>query len=185
MKEIWKDIKGYEGSYKISNYGRVMCLDARHYGKIKRPQIDKDGYEKVWLSRNSKKKPFFIHRLVALHFIDNPEQKPVVNHKDGNKRNNRLDNLEWCTHSENDKHAFKIGLRRPHCGGTSKPVVQIMDDGTQRVFKSISEASRKTGISATSISYCVNGKQSRAGNYKWRFFDEGVTTIESGTEACQ
>lgn len=120
MVEVWKDIKGYEGLYQISDVGRVKSLDQYIKckknnkrlikGKILKTYINENGYEWVRLYNNTKRKIYRVHRLVAEAFIDNPENKPCVNHKDGNKENNKLDNLEWCTHSENMKHAFQNKL---------------------------------------------------------------------------
>lgn len=112
--EIWKDIKGYEGYYQISNYGDVKSVERNIIGRNRKEIILKGGFDGkyffVILQKNCIKKHFKIHRLVALNFIDNPLNKPEVNHIDGNKLNNHVNNLEWNTMSENQKHAFKIGL---------------------------------------------------------------------------
>lgn len=185
--EIWKPIKGYEDSYEVSNRGRVKSKDRDtptwngqvfKKGVIKTLKEDKDGYFKVWLSKDSKKKPFFVHRLVAEAFIENPNNLPVVNHKDGDKQNNYVENLEWCTRSQNDKHAFKLGLRKTTDGGTSKRVAKI-DPQTNKIlaiYDSMSAAARVNDITVQSISYCANGKQEVAKGFKWAFVDEGVTT---------
>jgi len=116
MKEIWKDILNYEGYYQISNYGRVKSLKRSYYtgGKweerIYKVRLTNNGYEYARLSKNNKRKNYPIHRLVAIHFIVNPKNKPEINHIDGVKNNNYVNNLEWCTSSENKRHAFKIGL---------------------------------------------------------------------------
>lgn len=178
--EVWKPIPDYEDSYEVSNYGQVRSKDRYtptrngevfKKGVIKTLKEDKDGYFKVCLSKNSKKKSFFVHRLVALTFIENPNNYPVVNHKDGNKQNNKVENLEWCTRSENDKHAYRIGLRKVTDGGTSKEVVQLDKETLKVLFEypSISEASKQTGISVQMISYCCNGKCKTAGGFVWRF----------------
>lgn len=122
-KEIWKDIKGYEGVYKISNFGNVKSLpkklgrpDAINKNSKKRSEIflkkntGKNGYERINLGRGNMKN---VHRLVAKTFILNDKNKPCVNHKDGNKSNNCVDNLEWCTYYENNRHAAKNGLWKP------------------------------------------------------------------------
>lgn len=114
MKEIWKAIKDYEGKYEVSNLGRVKSLErtSRFNRKIKEkilaPREHTGGYLRVQLSR----KDFYIHRLVAETFIPNPENKSQVNHIDGNKRNNRVDNLEWNTPLENNLHAIRTGLNK-------------------------------------------------------------------------
>ncbi len=118
--ETWKDIKGYEGSYQVSDKGNVRSLD-RHiqsrYGtrKIKgcflKKLCDKDGYHKVNLKQSQKGKNCFIHRLVAIAFIENDKNKPQVNHKNGVKNDNNVENLEWVTLSENRQHAYDTGLQ--------------------------------------------------------------------------
>ena len=104
MEEIWKDISGYEGLYQISNLGNVKSLNYSRTGKerILKPGTDKDGYLLVTLYKNRNKRPFKIHRLVAKAFIPNPDNKSDVNHKDENKTNNCVDNLEWMTRMENN-----------------------------------------------------------------------------------
>jgi hypothetical protein len=113
--EIWKDIDGYEGYYQVSSYGRTRSLDRTirnrlYKGVVKKHRKDKNGYCIVNLWGNSKNKSCKAHRLVAIHFITNIGNKPQVNHKDGNKDNNHVDNLEWCDCHENMIHAFKNGL---------------------------------------------------------------------------
>jgi hypothetical protein len=185
--ETWKPVKDYEGSYEISNFGRVRSVDRYTQtwngqvfkkGVLKKLKEDKDGYYKVWLSKESKKKPFFVHRLVAQAFLSNDKLHPVVNHLDGDKKNNHVDNLEWCTRSRNDKHAFSIGLRKPSDGGTSKRVAKV-DPKTYEmtIYDSMSAAARENDITVQSISYCANGKKETSKGFIWAFVDEGVTTI--------
>lgn len=125
--EIWKDIEGYKGLYMISNKGRVISLGRKsvfksknQYGefeveRVVSPRIlsasDRQGYKAVVLySKDGEPKPFLVHRLVITAFIPNPQNKPCVNHKDGNPSNNRLSNLEWCTYGENISHAYENNL---------------------------------------------------------------------------
>jgi hypothetical protein len=111
-KEEWRDIKGYEGKYQVSNLGNVKSLQYKRLGKerILIPYISNRGYYTVALSMNSKKAVRTIHRLVAETFVENIEDLPMVNHIDGNKKNNRADNLEWCTQKHNIRHAWENGL---------------------------------------------------------------------------
>lgn len=122
MEELWKDITGYDYLYQISNKGRVKSL-AKTWGTGNNTTLSKpdtlmkgspsgSGYKRVGLTLNGKSRPLLIHRLVAMAFIPNPENKPCVNHKNGIKSDNRLENLEWCTYSENTIHAFKTGLSK-------------------------------------------------------------------------
>src|SRR5699024_9827826 len=120
--EKWADIKGYEGFYQVSNRGRIYSFGGefiksdgkRNYMKesLLKPYKNKQGYMYVKLCKHGKCNNFRVHRLVALAFIKNVnhKEKPVVNHKDGNKENNNVDNLEWLSYSENSLHAHSIGL---------------------------------------------------------------------------
>ena len=108
--ENWKDVPGYEGLYQISNLGNVKSL---YSNKILKPSIDKYGYTRFSATKDKIQKTLIIHRLVAKLFIPNPNNLPQVNHKDGNKKNNCKNNLEWCTDSDNKKHAYKTGLMTP------------------------------------------------------------------------
>lgn len=123
-KEIWKDVKGYEGYYKVSNYGNVKSVDRvikskspRHNnglikrkGAVMKQRLSHKGYPTVYLSKNNSQKTVVVHRLVAKAFIPNPENKPQVNHKDTDKENNNVNNLEWSTNIENMRHAVKSGV---------------------------------------------------------------------------
>ncbi len=141
--EIWKPVKGYESMYEVSNYGRCRSLDrqvnSKHgtrtvYGQILRPDLSNNGYLRYSFSRSQNRCKISAHRLVAKHFIPNPENKPQVNHIDSDKTNNHVDNLEWVTMSENMKHDYKHNSRTsPYVKGekhfnaklTKKDVVKI------------------------------------------------------------
>ncbi len=121
MEEIWKDCIGYEGLYQVSDLGRVKSMERQSIGKnnsirilkekILECNVDEKGYKFLHLWNKSVKKRITVHRLVAQHFIENPNGLPQVNHKDGVKSNNVVYNLEWCTSSQNIKHAYDTGLK--------------------------------------------------------------------------
>ena len=113
MNEIWKPIEGTDGHYEVSNLGRVMSK-AQLSPRIMPQTIQKSGYHYVMLHVNNKPTCRRVHKLVALHFIPNPNNYDQINHKDGNKDNNRADNLEWCNGSQNMQHAWRNGLLNPH-----------------------------------------------------------------------
>lgn len=111
--EFWKDIRGYEGIYQISNLGKIKSLHRDcTKGRILNPAKNNRGYLRLGLSGNGKVRYDSVHRLVAEAFIPNPKNLPEVNHIDGNKLNNRVENLEWVTKGENQVHAYKTGLRK-------------------------------------------------------------------------
>ena len=189
--EIWKSVVGWEDLYEVSNFGNVRTL---HYKKpyLMHPVLDAKGYRRVSFTRvNSKKyKRFAVHRLVAQAFIPNPDNLPEVNHKDENRQNNRVDNLEWCTNKYNCNYGnFKqkvsdsrIGikfseihldnLRRSHVKVQGKPVLQCDRNGViLNEFDSMSDASRSLGISVVSISHCCRKISKSAGGYVFKYKD--------------
>lgn len=119
--EVWKQIIGYNNTYYVSNYGNIKSKgkigklptggNFKIKEKILKPSITNWGYQRVVLQLNGIRKHVKVHRLVALYFLENPENKPEVNHKDGNKLNNHVDNLEWVTPKENEQHAYLLGLK--------------------------------------------------------------------------
>ena len=165
IKEIWKDVKGYEWIYKVSSYGRVKSLDRtvpqkdgkkkNIKGKILNPRKSKKGYLKAGLNLNGKEKLYSIHRLVAIAFIPNPENKTEVNHKNGIKTDNRSSELEWATSSENNKHAFKIGLQNN--SGDNNPQSKLSKNDVLEIRELILNHSNKNigkmfKVSAATIS---------------------------------
>ena len=149
--EIWKDIVGYDGKYQVSNLGRVK----NSYNHVMTIILDKDGYCQVSLRKtNGNACLKRLHRLVASAFIPNIENKKYVNHIDGNKKNNNVQNLEWCTNSENIYHAYKIGLRDN--SDFYKPVMCI---NTGIKYKSIKEAAKDTKVRDYEISFICKGKK--------------------------
>lgn len=150
---VIKDIKGYEGYYDINSNGEIYSL---HNGKIKMvsQSMMTSGYKMVTLCVNYKKKALSVHRLMAIHFIDNPNNWPQVNHKDGNKLNNALSNLEWCTPEQNTRHACALGLKK------SRPGQNIRCIETGSIYESQSEASKKLKIRQSRISWSIKNKKS-------------------------
>ena len=125
MTEIWKDIKGYKNAYKISSFGNVKSLDKTilsknnvemsFYGKLLKQNTNRGGYLRLNLTHNNKRKRVLVHQLVATHFINNKLNKKTVNHKNGVKTDNRVENLEWLSFSDNISHAHKNGLMNYDC----------------------------------------------------------------------
>lgn len=190
--EIWKDVIGFEGLYKVSNLGNIVRLpkitsrishgDIFYDSKLlSLNAFDKDGYVKTALRKNKKRYYFRVHRLVAEAFIPNPDNLPVVNHKNGNKSDNRAENLEWCTVAENTQHGFDVLGRIGQNGGTNTPVAMIDKDSEKllRTFNSIKEASDYVGAHTSSIWYALQDDRRTSKGYKWRYYKEDVTTIES------
>lgn len=187
MNEIWKPIVNYESYYEISNLGNVWSKGKKYVdslGKVmnRKPRNVKihkgtNGYLCVDLNSNNVSSQKYIHRLVAEAFILNPENKPTVNHKDGNKLNNNISNLEWNSYSENNKHATDNNLRQSPWTGKfgvnhpqSKSVVQLDKKGNViDTFVSAREAQEKTGVSYKHISCCCLSKRRSTGGYCWKF----------------
>lgn len=138
-------------------------------GKRMSYQIDKDGYLRFrfWVKRKAYK--IAVHRLVALLYIENPNNYPVINHIDGNKQNNHKENLEWCTVKYNTNHAEKLGLRKHF---TKKVIQKDFNDKIINTFNSIIEASNFTGIARQTIGRVCLGKGKSAGGYKWETFND-------------
>lgn len=183
MKEVWKDVSGFEGIYEVSNFGRVKSCERvimRSNGrpmnfpeKVMTPSVNHKGYEIIDMQNHGKRSGGFVHRLVAKAFIPNPENKKTVNHKDGNKRNNHVDNLEWMTNLENMRHGFEKGLLTNKYASESRKrkVAQIGTEGVVvNVFDSIQEAEDITKI--YNISAVCRGVRPRAGGYQWKYVDD-------------
>lgn len=182
MQEIWKNIEGYEGLYQISNYGRIKSF---HNNKviILNNSVDGHGYYFIRLSKNGESKRFAVHRLVCCAFIQNKENKPYVNHKDGNPKNNNVNNLEWCTPSENMIHKIKV-LGYKHSLETRKKLsISAKKRGmhpntikacykkcrcveTGIIYNSQIEAEQKTGIPHKQISQGIK-RNHKVHGYTW------------------
>lgn len=163
--EEWKDIEGYEGVYQISTLGRVRRLPhGNSLGRIRKPRAAPNGYLYVVLSKNNIAKTIRIHREVAKAFIPNPRHLQTVNHKNLNKRDNRVENLEWMTEKDNILHAKSNGK------GNNRPVFQCDINGKIiKEWSSAYEVEKVLGYHATLISKCCRGLQKHHKGYKWKF----------------
>ena len=182
--EIWKTVVGWEGLYEVSNLGRVRSLDRivkrgdylqNRHQKILAQTQNKFGYLLAKLSRNGRSRRYMIHRLVAEAFIPNPDNLPQVNHKDENKENNCVENLEWCTRLYNMRYGHCIEkIRNSHINNPklSKSVAKCdLDGNILETYPSQAEAGRLNNLNGGKISLCCLGKKGRVthGGYKWKF----------------
>ena len=161
--ENWKKINGYE-NYSISDMGRVRNNETNYIRKIRNSKL---GYEIIKLQG----KMFQIHRLVGIHFISNPENKKEINHKNGIKTDNRIENLEWCNRSENMKHLYTDLSYNSHL---TKKIIQYKKNGELiKIWNSISDIQRELGIEVSSISACCLNRINRktAGGFKWKYYE--------------
>ena len=150
--EIWKEIEGYEGKYFVSNFGRIKSMPNKSWNSERILKPLKQEYCLIDLCKNAKVKKFYIHRIVAKTFILNNENKPDVNHINGDKHDNRLENLEWVTKSENQKHAAKLGLI--NCKGSRNSQSKLTEEIVLSIFKSNKrnvELSKEYNISQPTI----------------------------------
>ena len=167
MEEIWKDKKNYEGRYQVSNCGRVKSLNYHRMGfeKILKTKVDKDGYLTVML--NNPRKTFRVHRLVAEAFIPNPDNLPQVNHKDENKQNNVVTNLEWCDVKYNNE--YNNGQKRRTIKRL-KPILQYTLDGEfVREWESAKQAEREGGFNNVCICRCCLGQRKTHKGFRWSY----------------
>ena len=174
MEEFWKDINGYENLYQVSNFGNVVSLGNhtiknQYSGKkiYLKYKIDKYGYYAVTIRKNGIPKTTTVHRLVAQAFISNPNNLPCINHKDENKTNNRVDNLEWCTIKYNNNYGTHYDRMAE---AKSKMVFQYSLNGEFiKSYKNSIIASKSTGIGKNGIRRCARGERNKCGGYKWKY----------------
>lgn len=167
MKEEWRDVVGYEGKYIISNYGNLARVHKYTPTSLKEPSTDEDGYLRAKLHDKNSTKYIGIHKLVAQAFIPNPENKPQVNHINGDKTDNRVNNLEWVTASENNYHKFKVLDPKSY----HKRRKAVKCEELDRVFESVSAASEELNIHRCDIRNVANGRSHHitAGGFHWKY----------------
>lgn len=177
-KEVWVNVIGYEKIYELSMSGKVIAkeryIDSKKFingkhskgfrkSKLLKSQLSYAGYVRVFLTKGGKKKAFTIHRLLALHFIPNPENKPCINHINGIKSDNRLENLEWVTNSENDLHAYRLELRKP-MKGVSNGMAKLNDNKVRKIRGFLSKGlmhkdiAKKFNVAPVSITRIANNQ---------------------------
>lgn len=188
MGEIWKDIPEFLGVYQVSNLGRVRSLDRINaqgrfaVGKVLKSRIGKQGYPYVILKFGQKQRTLKVHRLVAKAFIENPYNFPMINHKDEDKTNNIVSNLEWCDAKYNVNYGG--GIERA-ASKTREPVAQMDIDGRIiAIYPGFNVAQQKTGVSESKISMCCSGKRKSAGGFKWKKVQSHEAAIQAGVRSA-
>ena len=168
--EIWRDIHGYEGKYQVSNYGRIKSL---YTNKLKKATIKNTGYKCVDLYLNGKRENKTIHRLVAMAFIPNPNSYKVINHIDGNKLNNNVNNLEWCTQSYNIKHSYDNNLHIPTIEkAINSRKRKILCHQNNKKYNSIIEAAKDLNLNTGKICEVCKGTRNHTKGYTFEYIKE-------------
>lgn len=176
MQEIWRDIKGYEGLYQVSNFGRVKSIMFRNNickknrEKIIKISTSNKNRQYVMLYKNGKRKNLTVHRLVAQEFIPNIEELPEVNHIDGNPQNNNVCNLEWCTKTYNEWHAYHNGLNekfKQYNELRKKPIIR--DDG--KIYDCTYSAAKDLNVKVTAVRNVLKNRAQRCKGYKFKYLD--------------
>lgn len=170
--EIWKPIPGYEGLYEVSTHGRVKSYK-RAVVIVLKARVNKEGYLYLGLCKDGEVVTHRVHRLVAVTFIPNAENKPEVNHKNGVRHESYVENLEWVTRQENVDDIYKVRKVKIKCGiehRGSKPVYQFTKTGKLlNVYPSVNTAAEKTGARYNNISQCAHMARPTAGGFKWSY----------------
>ena len=187
MQEIWKDIEGYEGCYQVSNLGRLKSLERTVKGnnggvyvkkeKILTPTINSSGYYHTCLRKDGRSVAVYIHRIVAQAFLPNPDNLPLINHKDEDKTNNRVENLEWCSAkyntnygSANDRRCESLKKRNNNYNiGIPKVRRKVLCLETGIIYNSLKSVNTQLGLHHHRISQCCKGIRNTCGGYHWRF----------------
>ena len=185
MKEIFMDIKGYEGSYQVSNLGNIR----NNKGRIMKQRKDRYGYMRISFRKDGNLKTYYVHRLVLQAFKANPDNKPHVNHLDENKENNNLNNLAWSTAAENNSW----GTKNSRANETKRkngvfdklaknnnlnPPKKVLCITTGKVYESAHDAARDLNLNNSAITQCCKGKYKRTKGYQFKYYDEEVDTHE-------
>lgn len=158
MEEIWKDVIGYEGLYKISNLGNIKSFNYLNRQRIQVLKPRLSDYNRVVLSNKKKTKTLLVHRIIAIAFLPNPQNKKCVNHKDGNKLNNNLENLEWVTHKENSKHSFNMEMNKINSKNIiTKNIKKVINIKNGIIYESITMAANELGYNKCSLSQKLRG----------------------------
>jgi hypothetical protein len=185
MEEIWKSVIGFNSFYEVSNYGNVRSINRiviretikgfenlNYTGRILKQYQEKSGYLMVRLSSNCNGKTIRVHRLVAMVFIENPENKQTINHKDGNKLNNNYCNLEWATQLENNQHAIKNGLIKRNKTKAINQKISVSQFSLEMVFikrwDSVTQICKELNFSSSSILRCIHGKYKSSYGFIWK-----------------
>ena len=184
--EIWKDVENYEGLYQVSNLGRIKSLERDVYcqngivhrikEKILVPGLNNKGYQYVGLSKNGKRKDMTIHRLVAMAFIPNPENKSQINHRDEVKNNNVVENLEWCTAQYNNNYGTRTARavqnhKYPKFGNHPRAKAVFCVELNKK-FDCIASAQEELGICRMSIGKACRGERNTAGGFHWKYAND-------------
>ena len=171
--EIWKQVKGFEGLYEVSNLGNVRSLNYHNWGITKNltPTADKYGYLRVCLSKNDKQHNGIVHRMVAQAFIDNPNDFPQINHINEDKSDNRVENLEWCDCLHNNNHGTRnTRISKSKRNTKCKTVIQMdLQGNVIREWVSLNEVMRVLGFNAAFVARCCHGVKPTAYGYKWQY----------------